>query len=101
MRYFYVLALLVCFAMGLYGQTITVMGTVRDAETNEPLVGVSILQQGAENGTVTDFEGAYTMKARLTNGAMYFSYVGYESQQIEIDGRTEIDIYLSPQSIKL
>ena len=61
-----------------FAQTV-VKGTVTSAEDDMPLIGVSVVEQGTTNGTVTDFDGNYELE--VTSGAMIqFSYIGYKTQ---------------------
>lgn len=54
--------LLICFASTTFAQVETqINGTITDAKSNEPLIGVSIIQKGTTNGTVTDFEGNFIL----------------------------------------
>ena len=54
-------------------------GIIKDAN-GEPLVGVTVLEQGTSNGTVTDVNGRYTLKTTKPNAKLKVSYIGYESQ---------------------
>ena len=56
-------------------------GIIKDAN-GEPLVGVTVLEQGTSNGTVTDVNGRYTLKTTKPNAKLKVSYIGYESQVI-------------------
>lgn len=61
-----------------FAQTV-VKGTVTSADDDMPLIGVSVVEQGTTNGTVTDFDGNYELE--VTSGAMIqFSYIGYKTQ---------------------
>lgn len=67
------------FALQQAGK-ITVQGTVVDAK-GEPLIGVSILEMGTTNGTITDFDGKFTLS--VSEGAkLELSYIGYKAQQL-------------------
>lgn len=60
---------------------ITTQGTVIDAQ-GEPLIGVSILEVGTTNGTITDIDGKFTLQ--VTSGAtLELSYIGYKTQQLK------------------
>ena len=67
------------FALQQAGK-ITVQGTVVDAK-GEPLIGVSILETGTTNGTITDFDGKFTLSVS-ENAKLELSYIGYKSQQL-------------------
>ena len=56
-------------------------GTVKDVNGN-PLVGVTVMEAGTSNGTVTDANGQYSLKTSKPNAKLKVSYVGYESQTI-------------------
>ncbi|WP_137403626.1 SusC/RagA family TonB-linked outer membrane protein [Echinicola rosea] len=74
-------------------QNPTITGTVID-ENGETLPGVNILLKGSSTGTITDIEGNYTIDAPA-EGTLVFSFIGYQSQEISISGRSKIDITLS------
>ncbi len=80
----YVMVLL--FSLGL--TTITtaqeVSGTVLD-DQSQPLPGVAVVIKGTETGTITDFDGKYTITADIGQ-ILVFSYVGFEKQEIEVSG---------------
>jgi len=73
-------------------QEVTVSGTVTDA--NGPLPGASVVVQGTTTGTQTDFDGNYTLDGVPSNSTLVFSYIGYSSQQIPVNGRTSINVQL-------
>jgi len=60
----------------------------------EPLIGVTVLVQGTNSGTVTDFDGSYTLDVPDDATVLVFSYTGFETQEVAIDGRSAIDIVL-------
>ena len=78
---------------GLYAQH-TVKGTVT-GDNGEALIGVNILEKGTVNGTVTDLDGKYSLKASSPTATLVFSYIGYTKQEITIDARSEINIVLT------
>ena len=88
-----------CAAFPAFAQTITVKGTVVDKE-GEPLIGASVVVRGETLGTATDIDGNYTISAP-SDGTLVVSYVGYETQEIAINGRTEIDVTMSENSVML
>lgn len=70
----------------------TVLGTVIDAETQEPLPGVTIFEKGTTNGTTTDFDGEYSINLRERPATLVFSFIGYATQEIEIDDERTLDV---------
>ena len=80
---------------GLYGQMMaqtTVTGNVKDG-TGEPIIGASVIVTGTSNGTVTDFDGNFTMKAK-EGDELTISYVGYISQTVKVSGSAPINVTL-------
>ncbi|MFK5972124.1 MAG: SusC/RagA family TonB-linked outer membrane protein, partial [Flavobacteriaceae bacterium] len=68
----------------------TITGVVTD-ENGSPLPGASIVVKGTTTGAVTDFDGNYSIAAD-TNSILIFSYVGYSTQEIAIDGRSSVSV---------
>ncbi len=73
---------------------ITVTGKITD-ENNVGLPGVSVLVQGTETGTISDADGTYTLTAS-DDAILVFSYIGYERIEVGINGRSIIDIAMTP-----
>ncbi len=74
-----------------------VSGVVKDA-SGETLIGVSILVKGTSTGTVTDIDGSYSLTVPDGSNTLVFSYTGYETVEINVDGRTNIDVILGEDS---
>jgi len=89
--------LFACISANSYGQTVS--GVVTDAATNEPLIGVNILLQGTETGTATNLDGEFTLNVPDLQGTLLFRYIGYVTQEVPIDGNTEINISMVPDVI--
>ena len=79
---------------------LTVKGTVID-DTDEPLIGVSVKEEGAASGVVTDFDGNYTIKVSSGKAVLVFSYIGMNEQKIKVDGRSVINVTMSANSTAL
>lgn len=73
-----------------FSQTKTISGTIVD-ENNLPLPGATILVKGTTNGTSSDFDGKYTIKADVGD-ILVFNYVGYATQEIPVGSSNTIDI---------
>jgi TonB-linked SusC/RagA family outer membrane protein len=80
-------------------QTATVTGKVTD-NTGEGLIGVTVQVVGTNTGTMTDIDGAYAI-AVPRDGKLAFSYVGYAQQTVDVNGRTQINVTLSEETITL
>lgn len=71
---------------------ITVKGIVEDIDG--PVIGANIIEKGTTNGTVTDLDGAYSISVD-PNATIVISYIGYDNQEIAVNGRTTINVTLS------
>ncbi len=80
------------FQAMLYAQdNITVSGTVTD-DQGQPLPGTSVILKGTTTGIQTDFDGNYSLDNVPDNGTLVFSYIGFSTQEVPIDGRTTINV---------
>ena len=70
-------------SVAMFAQSVAVTGTVIDADNNEPLIGVSVLEVGTTNGTVTDLDGNFTLTVGSA-ATLQLSYVGYNTQEITV-----------------
>lgn len=73
---------------------IQVSGTVSD-ETGEPLIGASVIVKGSGNGVSTDFDGQYTLSGVPSDAVLTVSYIGYQPQEIKVEGRTLINVTMT------
>ena len=77
-----------------------ITGSVQDVQGN-PLIGVSILETGTSNVTITDMNGTYSLNISSTNATLRFSYIGYEEQLIKIQGRNVINVKMNEETSNL
>ncbi|MCC5942997.1 MAG: TonB-dependent receptor [Balneolaceae bacterium] len=75
-------------------ESVTVQGSVTDAQTGEPLPGVSIMVEGTTLGTSTNRDGNYELSVNSLEDRLIFSFIGYRRATVAIDGRSEINIQL-------
>ena len=89
----WILGMLLCVPLYsfAFGQ---VTGTVL-GDDGEALIGVTVLLKGTNTGTVTDFDGSYTLEVPDNAGTLVFSYTGYEAQEIDIAGRSIVDLTMA------
>src|SRR6056297_2331096 len=83
----------------------TIQGNVQDSSSGEPLYGATILQQGTQNGTVTDQNGSFQLDLRPQDdpAVLVVSYVGYYQKEVSLEsGQTSqsITIALEPSSFR-
>ena len=90
--------IVVCSVLGLQAQTtIHVSGIVKDALTNEELIGVTVLVVETGAGTVTDTNGNFELTVPVNN-TLRISYVGYSNKEVLITNQTWLEINLQPET---
>ena len=83
-------------SFGVFAQNVTVKGRVVD-KLNEAIIGANIIEKGSSNGTITDYDGNFTLQ--VADGAVLrISYIGYLEQEVAIEGRSTIDVVLLEDS---
>ena len=92
--YITLLALLVSIIT--FAQGVTVKGTILD-ENKEPLIGATVQVKGETTGAAADLDGNFTLKAKK-NATLVVSYIGYLTQEVRLQGKTQVTIQLIPDS---
>ena len=92
------LFLLCLFPLGAMAQSV-VKGTVND-EAGEPVIGATVKVQGTQKGSITDFDGNFSVEAG-PNATLVISYVGYETQNVKVAGRDNIVITMKEDNTTL
>lgn len=90
----YLFLLLSFFTLSLYAQQVKLTGNVTSASDKEPMIGVTIMVKGTPTGTVTDFDGNYSLEVP-SNGTLVFSMIGYKTQEIKVNNRTHINVAMA------
>jgi TonB-linked SusC/RagA family outer membrane protein len=75
-------------------QQIKVTGTVVGAKDNVSIPGVSVLEKGTTNGTVTDVDGKFTLTVQSTKAVLVFSFIGYLVEEKAINGQSVVNVSL-------
>ncbi|OWY19375.1 SusC/RagA family TonB-linked outer membrane protein [Sphingobacteriales bacterium UPWRP_1] len=102
MKKIFLLLLFVTVAAGQAFAQRTITGTVTDATSGEPVVGVNVSAKGTTVGTVTDLDGKYSLGVPKSANAVVFSFVGYKTQTIALDGASNIlDVALEEDVLNL
>ena len=78
-----------------------VKGIVTDEKTNSVLIGVSVLVEGTKVGTITDLNGNFSIETPSSNSTLVFSYIGYSTKKVTINGQTNLNIILSEDTKNL
>ncbi len=76
----------------------TVSGKVTDS-SGQPLPGVSVVVKGTTTGTITDFDGKYTLANVPSDAVLVFSFVGMKGQEVSVAGKTSINVKLEEETI--
>ena len=98
-QFYLILILLLFSGASVFAQEISISGVVIDNE-GLTLPGVSVSVKGTTNGTITDIDGNYTLKASKGSTLLY-SYIGYESQEVNVGNQPNINITLLPSTVGL
>lgn len=76
-----------------FAQDVSISGKVTDSDTGEGLPGVTIVEAGTTNGTITNFDGNYTLSIKK-GATLLFSYIGYVTEEVVVGDQTTINIAL-------
>ena len=86
------LILIFCGQTDVFAQ-MQLKGVVRDSN-KQTLPGVSVKIKGTTTGVVTDADGAFSLRSEQSQGTLVFSYIGFLTQEIAIDGKSNYEISL-------
>ncbi len=85
----------------LFAQRVEITGTVTSAEDGASLPGAAIVVKGTTIGSITNLDGEYTISVPEDEEILVYSFIGLKTQEISINGRTEIDVVLEPDIVGL
>ena len=83
------------------GQARTIIGAVIEQRTNEPLPGVTVQVKGTSRGTMTQADGTFSIVVPGGSPVLTFSYVGFETKEVETGVTNSVNVELSPSNIGL
>lgn len=86
---------------GAVPQQLTVSGTVTDLATGDPMPGVNIVVKGTVLGALSGPDGKYSLAVSGTNDILVFSFIGYNSLEVALAGRTTLDVELESATTEL
>ena len=89
-----IISFILCCAISVQAQDISISGKVTSSEDDSGLPGVNVVVQGTSTGTVTDVEGNYTLAVPGVQSIIEFSSVGYVQEQVEVGNRTVINVVM-------
>ncbi len=93
---FKLFVLSLCFALAINAQDATLSGVVRDV-SNNPLIGVNVVQKGTTKGTITNHDGEFSFQA-TPHSTIVFTYIGFAKQEIAWDGNSRLNVTLLEDS---
>ncbi|MDH5414651.1 MAG: carboxypeptidase-like regulatory domain-containing protein, partial [Flavobacteriaceae bacterium] len=86
----------------MQAQTVTtVSGTITDSKEGTPLPGVNVVVKGTTIGVSSDFDGKYSIEVSSEDAILQFSFIGYVTTEITVNGREVIDVRLEPSAESL
>ncbi len=91
--------LFMLLSVSVYAQRVT--GKVTSGSDGAPMPGVSVLVKGTTTGTATDSDGAYALNVPDANGTLVFSFIGFVTKEVPMQGRTSVDVELSEDATQL
>jgi TonB-linked SusC/RagA family outer membrane protein len=94
MKKFLICLLISSLPLTILAQTKSITGKVISSEDGQPIPGVNVVVQGTSKGTVTDFNGDYTIELGPDENSLSFSFVGFLTQTVSVEGRTKVDVTL-------
>lgn len=87
-------------SLWIFSQNKTVKGNVTD-ESGDPLIGVNVIEVGTTNGTVTDFDGNFSITVSSSRSELVFSYIGFDNQQVVVGDRSTLKIVMVEDATSL
>ena len=93
-----ILLLILCFfcSIGAMAQTKSITGVVTDG-AGEPIIGASVIEVGTTNGVITDIDGKFSL-AVSPNAKIKITYIGFQAQTIELQGKTSFRVQMKEDS---
>jgi TonB-dependent starch-binding outer membrane protein SusC len=75
-------------------QGVNIKGVIKDATSGEPLPGVNVVVEGTTVGTISSVKGEYAITAPSASSTLIFTFIGYNNEKVQVNGRTEINVSL-------
>src|SRR5690606_6975476 len=93
--------LMVIGVSAVFAQTRTITGKVTGSEDGEPIPGATVFVMGTTVGTVTQFDGTYSLNVPTEAETLVFSFIGMKAREESISGRTTINAVLELDAIQV
>lgn len=98
-KHLFIVLCMLTACIGVSAQTHIVTGTVTDAN-HEPMIGVSVMDKGSTNGTMTNVDGKFSLKVG-PKSTLRVAYIGYVTQEIAVGNKTNIDVVMEEDNVQL
>ncbi len=97
---FYMFSVMVMATLAMMAQSLTVTGVVMAEDDPDPIIGANIIVKGTTNGTVTDYDGKFSIQAQQ-GAVLTVTYMGYKQQDIKVTSSAPLKITLQPDNVQL
>lgn len=97
---FYMFSVMVMATLTMMAQSLTVTGVVMAEDDPDPIIGANIIVKGTTNGTVTDYDGKFSIHAQQ-GAVLTVTYMGYKQQDIKVTSSAPLKITLQPDNVQL
>ena len=92
--------MLAWMSLAAFAQTVTVTGVVMAQDEPDPVIGANVMVKGSTNGTITDFDGNFSLQAKAGD-VLQVSYMGYKAQEVKVTGAGPLRVTLEPDNVQL
>ena len=92
--------LIFLFSVNLFAQK-SIDGIVLEADSSEPLVGVTVMVKGTDKGTITSLDGTFSLTLVEDENTLVASFVGYKTKEVSINNISKISIFLEEDITEL
>jgi TonB-dependent SusC/RagA subfamily outer membrane receptor len=92
--------MLAWMSVAAIAQTVTVTGVVMAQDEPDPVIGANVMVKGTTNGTITDFDGNFTLQAKAGD-VLQVSFMGYKTQEVKVSGTGPIRVTLVADNVQL
>ncbi|NDP21695.1 MAG: TonB-dependent receptor [Paludibacter sp.] len=100
LRMLFTVIVMFVVSTNLSAQQTSVSGVIKDAGNGEPIIGANILEKGTTNGTITNFDGQFTITTS-SKAILEIKYVGYETIEVSVAGKNNLVIQMKEDAIAL
>ncbi len=94
------IAMLAWMSLAAFAQTLTVTGVVMAQDEPDPVIGANVMVKGSTNGTITDFDGNFSLQAKQGD-VLQVSFMGYKTQEVKVSGAGPLRVTLVPDNVQL